>query len=77
MNTSGKMNEGMIYMDKIEKVKVLSELFDLINLYYVERDLPYTENNFFTQVENCCDLLDLDFSELKKVFELKSVDEIF
>ena len=57
-------------MDKVEKVKVLEELFDLINLYYVERDLPTEENNFFEKVENCCNLLDLDFNEVKSVFRL-------
>lgn len=57
-------------MDKVERVKVLLELFDLINMYYVERDQPIVEDNFFEKVEHCCDLLDLDFSELKKVMGL-------
>ena len=35
---------GMIEMDKVERVKVVEELFDLINLYYVERDQPAKEN---------------------------------
>jgi len=60
-------------MDKIERVKVVSELFELINMYYVERDQPSEENNFFEQVQRCCDQLDLDFNELKKVFELHSI----
>lgn len=63
-------------MDKVEKVKVLSELFDLVNMYYVERDQPIEENNFFKQVENCCNLLDLDFVELKKVLGLNSWEEM-
>lgn len=58
-------------MDKVEKVKVFSELFELINIYYVERDQPTEENTFFIKVENCCSLLDLDFNEFKKVFELE------
>ncbi|MFD0677726.1 MULTISPECIES: hypothetical protein [unclassified Paenibacillus] len=60
-------------MDKVERVKVLSELYELINMYYVERDQPSEENNFFAKVENCCNQLDLDFDELKKVFELNSI----
>ncbi|MCR8635126.1 hypothetical protein [Paenibacillus radicis (ex Xue et al. 2023)] len=60
-------------MDKVERVKVLSELYELINMYYVERDQPSEENNFFAKVENCCKQLDLDFDELKKVFELNSI----
>ncbi|MBP1153685.1 MULTISPECIES: hypothetical protein [unclassified Paenibacillus] len=58
-------------MDKVEKVRVLSELFELINMYYVDRDQPTEENNFFKKVEYCCSLLDLDFNELKKEFELE------
>ncbi|MBP1154487.1 MULTISPECIES: hypothetical protein [unclassified Paenibacillus] len=57
-------------MNKVEKVKVLSELFDLINMYYVARDLPSEENDFFMEVEKCCILLDLDYTELKNVFGL-------
>jgi hypothetical protein len=69
-----KIKEGMICMNKVEKVKAFSELFELINMYYVERDQPSEENNFFSKVENCCDLLELDFAELKKAFELNSLD---
>jgi hypothetical protein len=65
--------EGMIFMNKVEKVKAFSELFELINMYYVERDQPSEEDNFFAKVENCCDLLELDFEELKKAFELNSL----
>lgn len=64
-------------MNKIERVKVFSELFELITMYYVDRDHPAEENNFFEKVENYCDLLDLDFDELKKVFELHSMEEMF
>lgn len=60
----------MIHMNKVEKVKVLSELFDLINMYYVARDLPSEENDFFTEVEKCCNLLDVDYTELKNIFGL-------
>ncbi|NOU92469.1 hypothetical protein GC093_04360 [Paenibacillus sp. LMG 31456] len=60
-------------MDKVERVKVVSELYELINMYYVERDQPSEENNFFAKVEICCKQLDLDFDELKKVFELNSI----
>ena len=67
---------GMIEMDKVERVKVVEELFDLINLYYVERDQPAKENNFFEKVENCCNLLDLDFNELKTVFNLNFGNDV-
>jgi hypothetical protein len=61
-------------MDKFEKVKVFSELFELINMYYVKRDQPSEENNFFPKVGKCCDFLGLDFVELKKEFELNFLD---
>jgi hypothetical protein len=60
-------------MDKMKKVEVVAELFGLINLYYVERDQPTEENNFFVKVEACCNQLDLDFNEVKRVFELNSL----
>jgi hypothetical protein len=68
---------GMKDMDKAEKVKVFAELFDLIKMYYVERDQPSEGNDFFTRVERCCNILDLDFIELKKEFELYSGDEMW
>ena len=58
-------------MDQVARVKVVSELFGLINTYYVERDLPTEENNFFERLRVCCELLDLDVEEVKNVFELK------
>ena len=57
-------------MNQVERVKVLSELFGLINMYYEARDLPYEGSDFFVKVENCCRLLDVDFNELKKEFGL-------
>jgi hypothetical protein len=63
-------------MDKVEKVKVALELFELINSYYINRDMPTDEDNFFIKVENCCDRLDLDFNEFKKEFSLYSWNEI-
>jgi hypothetical protein len=56
-------------VDKVERVNAISELFDLINVYYVERDQPF-EMNFFEEVERYCVLLELDFGEFKKVFKL-------
>jgi hypothetical protein len=60
-------------MDKVARVQVLLELFELINMYYEERDMPNEENDFFIKVENYCKLLDLDFSEFKKKFGLNFV----
>ena len=60
-------------MDKVEKVKVISELYELINYYRENRDQPVNGDfNFFEKVENCCNLLDLDFEEFKKEFKLTS-----
>lgn len=63
-------------MNQVEKVQVALELFELINMYYAERDQPTEENDFFVRVEKCCEQLDLDFQELKKVFELKYLGEL-
>lgn len=57
-------------MDKTHKVQMLSELFDLLNMYYEERDLPNGENDFFGKVEACCQALELDYTEFKKIFGL-------
>jgi hypothetical protein len=58
-------------MDKIEKVKIFMELYDLINFYYTERDQPVDPNfNFFKEVENHCNQLDLDYLTFKKEFNL-------
>ena len=58
-------------MDKIEKVKVFMELYELINFYYTERDQPVDPNfNFFKEMENYCNQLDLDYLTLKKEFNL-------
>jgi hypothetical protein len=64
--------KGMDRMEKVEKVKVFIELYDLVNFYYTERDQPVDPNfNFFKEVEKCCNLLDLDFETFKKEFNLK------
>lgn len=60
-------------MDKAGKVQVLSELFDLINMYYEERDLPTEDNDYFTKLEHYCKVLDLDFNEVKQKFELNNI----
>jgi hypothetical protein len=58
-------------MDKIEKVKVFMELYELINFYYTERDQPVDPNfNFFKEMENYCNQLDLDYLTLRKEFNL-------
>lgn len=58
-------------MEKVEKVKVFRELYDLVNFYYTERDQPVDPNfNFFKEVEKCCNQLDLDFDTFKKELNL-------
>lgn len=52
---------------------MLSELFDLINMYYEERDLPTEDNDYFTKLEHYCKVLDLDFNEVKQKFELNNI----
>lgn len=59
-------------MDKVEKVKIFSELYELINYYYEYRDQPVDQHfNYFNKVEKCCHLLDLDYKEFLKEFKLK------
>jgi len=59
-------------LDRVEKVKIFAELYELITYYYEFRDQPVDKNfNYFEKVEKCCTLLDLDFNELKKEFKLK------
>lgn len=58
-------------LDKVEKVKKLSELFELVQYYYEYRDLPSKGNeNFFSKVQECCQALEIDFTEFKNEFKL-------
>jgi hypothetical protein len=59
----------MVFMNKVEKVKVFVELFELVNFYYENRDQPVDDNfNFSEKVERCCKILDLDLNEFLKEF---------
>jgi hypothetical protein len=63
--------KGMIMLDKVEKVKKISELFDLVQYYYEYRDLPSKGNeDFFSKVQDCCQALEIDFTEFKSEFKL-------
>ncbi|UFJ41795.1 hypothetical protein LOK74_04640 [Brevibacillus humidisoli] len=64
-------------MNSVDRVKVVSELYELLNEYACKRDLPVDEStaNFFEKVKRCCDLLDLDYDECKKEFGLKESHE--
>ncbi|YCI78861.1 hypothetical protein M1D47_09930 [Bacillus sp. R1-10] len=57
-------------MKKSEKIKAFSELYNLINFYYENRDKPNTDFDFFNEVQNYCNILELDFSEFKEEFKL-------
>ncbi|OLS39208.1 hypothetical protein [Bacillus sp. MRMR6] len=58
-------------MNKVEKVKVFSELFELVNYYYENRDQPvHAGFNFSEKVEECCELLGLDVKEFLKEFKI-------
>lgn len=59
-------------MNKAEKVKVLYDLFELVNFYYEERDKP-SELNIFAELEKYCDILEIDFQEFKKQFGMSKV----
>lgn len=67
-------------MDKGQKVQAFTELFDLINVYREERDVPIDELStkvFFEKVEKCCEILDLDYSTFKNSFGLKDWKDIW
>ena len=60
-------------MNSVDKVKVFSELYELVNYFYEYRDQPVKEDfNFFEKAEKCCELLDLDFNEFKKEFKINT-----
>lgn len=54
-------------MDKHETVETIYELFELINFYYEERDMPISFD-FFKDLEKYCGLLDIDVEEVKEKF---------
>lgn len=59
-------------MNKVEKVKRISELFELVQYYYEYRDQPTEESfNFAARVMDCCNALDLDYEEFTKEFKLQ------
>jgi hypothetical protein len=59
-------------MKKVEKVKVFAELYELVNYYYENRDLPVDGDfDFSKKAEECCKILDLDFNEFLNEFNFK------
>ncbi|AJY73330.1 hypothetical protein [Paenibacillus beijingensis] len=62
-------------MNSTDKVKVLSDLFHLINFYYEGRDQP-SEVNIFESLKNYCEILDVDYDEFRKEFGIKMWDEL-
>ncbi|WP_158591827.1 hypothetical protein [Oceanobacillus halophilus] len=59
-------------MDKVEKVKVFAELYELINYYYEYRDQPVKGDfDFFAELEKRCADLDLDYETVVKEFKFK------
>jgi hypothetical protein len=63
-------------MENTTKAKVLFDLFELVNFYYEERDKP-SNINLFESLENCCNLLEVDFIEFRKQFGIKKFDDSF
>lgn len=62
----------MVIINKVEKVKVFAELYELVNYYYENRDQPVGENfDFFQKVEDCCNLLEIDYNEFLSEFQFK------
>lgn len=55
----------------MNKEEAFVKLFDLLIFYSEERDQPVGENfDFFSEVNNCCDILSLDVEVVKKEFNL-------
>ncbi|MFD2828991.1 hypothetical protein [Corticicoccus populi] len=56
------------------KEQALVKLYELIDFYYENRDLPVSpEFNFFEQIEESCRVLDVDYETVLKEFNLKSL----
>ncbi|MGN7397365.1 hypothetical protein [Peribacillus frigoritolerans] len=58
-------------LEKVEKVKIIAELFELVQYYYEYRDQPMKEGgNFLSKVEDCCNALEIDFTEFNREFKI-------
>ena len=58
-------------MAKDPRVEAFSKLHSLIVFYSEYRDRPVEEGfDFFQEVKNCCEILDLDYEDLKNEFQL-------
>lgn len=58
----------------MDKEKALVELYDLLDFFYENRDLPVDSDfDFYTQVKEKCDVLEVDYDTVVKEFNLKSL----
>lgn len=58
-------------MEKSNKVKIFSELYNLLIYYSENRDQPVVEGfDFFEKMEYLCKELDLNYTEFKKAFNI-------
>lgn len=58
-------------MKKNSKLEAFSKLYSLLGFYSEYRDRPVEKDfDFFKEVKYCCEILDLDYEELKKEFQL-------
>ena len=58
----------------MEKEKALVELYDLLDFFYENRDLPVKADfDFYTQVKEKCEVLNVDYDTVIKEFKLKSL----
>lgn len=58
-------------MNKVDRAKKASELFDLVNYYYENRDRPVSKDfDFYEKIKDCCLVLDIDLVEFKKEFKI-------
>lgn len=58
-------------MEKDPKIEAFTKLHELILFYSEYRDRPVEKDfDFFAEVKACCEVLDLDYGELKKEFQL-------
>jgi len=58
----------------MDKEKALVELYDLLDFFYENRDLPVNADfDFYKQVKKKCEILDVDYDTVIKEFKLKSI----
>lgn len=58
----------------MNKEEALVELYNLIDFYYENRDLPVEKDfDFFGKIEECCEILEVDNATIIKNFKLQII----